>query len=273
MTKTLHRLLAPLRLPSIAAAIFVCASAPDAVAQGFSAVASPPRFELTAAPGSRSRQILEITNAGALPAKFRIRTADWSLGTDASVTFYDELRPGSCRPWVALERPELTLPGGARARFRFEVTTPADAPTGECRFALLIEGDESAVASGDALRIPVRGRLGVIVYMAVGDAAPKLSIVKATVEMVDGKRVPTLWVNNAGNAHGRLAGFLTGTDAKGRELEFGPSTFPVLPGETRALTLAAQLGPNEPVEPVLPVTVRGTLEWAGERLPFEHRFE
>lgn len=273
MTKNLHRILGPLRLLYGAATVFVCAGTSGAMAQGFSAVASPPRFELTAAPGSRSRQVVELTNPGALPAKYRVRTADWSLAPDASVTFYDELRPGSCRPWVALERPELTLPGGARARFRFEVTPPADAPAGECRFALLIEGDEPAVAKSDLLQIPVRGRLGVIVYVAVGDAAPKLSIVKSTVEMVDGKRVPTLWVSNSGNAHGRLAGFLTGTDAQGRELEFGPSTFPVLPGETRALALAAQLGPNEPTEPVLPVMVRGNLEWAGGRLPFEHRFE
>lgn len=272
MTKHLHRILGPLPL-WLAAVILASVSAPVVNAQGFNAAASPPRFELTAAPGSRSRQVLELTNAGALPAKYRIKTADWSLGPDASVTFYDELRPGSCRPWVALERPELTLPGGARARFRFEIAPPADAPAGECRFALLIEGDEPAVAKSDQLQIPVRGRLGVIVYLAVGDAAPKLSIVKATVEMRDGKRVPTLWVNNAGNAHGRLAGFLAGTDAQGRELEFGPSTFPVLPGETRALALAAQLGPNEPTEPALPVTVRGTLEWAGGRLPFEHRFE
>jgi len=80
-------------------------------------------------------------------------------------------------------------------------------------------------------------------------------------------------VRNRGNAHGRLGGFLTGVDARGRELEFAPSTFPVLPGETRALTIAAQTAPNQPTDPELPVTVRGTLEWAGGRVPFEHRFE
>lgn len=272
MTKLQHSAVAVVPI-WLAAVVALCTGASAAQAQGFNAAASPPRFEITVAPGARSRQVLELTNAGALPAKYRIKTADWSLGSDASVTFYDELRPDSCRPWVALERPELTLPGGSRARFRFEIAPPADAPVGECRFALLVEGDEPAVAKSDLLQIPVRGRLGVIVYVAVGDAAPKLSIVKATVETRDSRRVPTLWVNNSGNAHGRLAGFLTGTDAQGRELEFGPSTFPVLPGETRALALAAQLGPNEPAEPALPVTVRGTLEWSGGRLPFEHRFE
>lgn len=260
-------------LARLAIATILLAGAGDLRAQGFAAVAAPPRFELSAAPGARLRQVLEITNAGALPAKYRIRTADWTLAPDASVVFYDALQPGSCRPWVSIERNELTLSGGARARFRFEVAPPADAPAGECRFALMIEGDEPAVAATDLFRIPVRGRLGVIVYVAVGEVAPKLEIVKAGVETVDGRRTPTVWVRNTGNAHGRLGGFLTGVDARGRELEFAPSGFPVLPGETRALAIAAQSGPNEPTEPALPVTVRGTIEWAGGRLPFEHRFE
>lgn len=262
---------------SVALALFAGASlfctARPATAQGFSASASPPRFELTAAAGTRSRNVVEITNAGVQPAKYRIRTADWTFSPDASVTFHDALQPGSCRPWVAIERSELTIPGGGRARFRFEVAVPADAPAGECRFALMIEGDEPVITSGDAFRIPVRGRLGIIVYAAVGDAAPKLEIVKVGLDASGGKRVPTVWIRNTGTAHGRLGGFLTGTDAKGRELEFAPSSFPVLPGETRALSLAAQTGPNEPVDPVLPVTVQGTLEWSGARVPFEHRFE
>ncbi|HTN49814.1 MAG TPA: hypothetical protein VMK32_10320 [Burkholderiaceae bacterium] len=242
-------------------------------AQGFSALASPPRFELSSAPGSRSRNVLEITNAGLQPAKYRIKTADWSFAPDASVMFYDALQPGSCRPWVAIERSELLIPGGGRARFRFEVAPPADAQSGECRFALLIEGDEPVVAGGDVFRIPVRGRLGVIVYVAVGDAAPKLEVVKVGFDRVGDRRVPTVWVRNTGNAHGRVGGFLSGTDARGRELEFSPSSFPVLPGETRALSLAAQAGPNEPVDPAFPVTVQGMLEWPGARVPFEHRFE
>ncbi len=245
----------------------------SASAQGFNAIVSPPRFEITAAPGVRARHVVEISNAGSQPARYRIRTADWSLGTDTSVTFHDDLRPGSCRPWVAIERNELVIPGGSRVRFRFEISPPDDAPAGECRFALMIEGDEPAVAGGGAFKIPVRGRIGVIVYAAVGDAAPKLEILKAEVATLAGKRVPTLLVRNTGNAHGRIGGFLTGTDAQGRELDFAPSTFPILPGETRLLELSAQSSNNERIDVSLPATVRGTLEWTGARVPFEHRFE
>jgi len=108
--------------------------------------------------------------------------------------------------------------------------------------------------------------------VAIGDAAPKLEIVGTEVVAVNGMSMPALRVRNTGNAHGRISGFLAGKDASGRELEFTPSTFPVLPGETRLLTLAAQEGRDRLVEPVLPVTVKGTLEWADVQQPFEHRF-
>lgn len=256
----------------LAAIAWLCSAAP-ASAQGFNAIVSPPRFEISATAGVGARHVVEISNAAPQPARYRVRTSDWSLGTDYGVTFHDGLRPGSCRPWVAIERNELLIPGGARIRFRFEVTPPADTPPGECRFALMIEGDEPAVAGGDAFRIPVRGRIGVIVYVAVGDAAPKLEILKAEVATVAGKRVPALLVRNTGNAHGRIGGFLSGTDAQGRELEFAASSFPILPGETRLVELSAQSSASERVDVTLPVTVSGTLEWQGARVPFEHRFE
>jgi len=76
----------------------------------------------------------------AQPSKYTLRTADWALTADGSVTFTDELTPDSCRPWVAIERREVVVPAGGRIRFRFEVEPPADAAAGECRFALLIRG-------------------------------------------------------------------------------------------------------------------------------------
>lgn len=247
-----------------------------AAAQGFTAAVSPPRFEVSADPGSRSRQVIEIVNPSPVPARFKVRTADWSLGADAGVTFHDALQPGSCRPWVAIERTELTIGAGARVRYRFEVAPPADTAPTECRFAILIEGDEPAVARGSGLDIPVRGRIGVIVYVAVGAVAPQLEVVRARVVTIGGQSTPALEVRNSGNAHGRLEGFLSGVDASGRNYEFAPSSFPVLPGETRLLQLTPQADVGQRGETLtlaFPVTVRGTLEWRGGRQPFEHRFE
>lgn len=265
-----------IRLPLLIAsaiAAFAAIVSFGAAAQGFAAVVSPPRFELSAKPGERVREVVEITNASAQPATYRLRTADWTLAADAGVSFSDALAAGSCRPWVAIERREITVPGGGRYRYRFEVLPPADAPAGECRFALMIEGDEQSVRTSSGLNVPVSGRIGVIVYVTIGQAAPDLQLAGASVAKVDGKRVPVLSVHNTGNAHGRLGGFLSGVDAKGRTLEFTPSTLPILPKETRSIALGATDGANEIADIAYPVRIKGVLEWGdGKRIEFDQLF-
>ena len=243
------------------------------LAQEFAAVVSPPRFEISVTPGERSRQVVEITNVAAQPSKYTLRTADWALAPDGGVSFSDELVPGSCRPWVAIERHEVVVPAGGRIRFRFEVEPPADAPAGECRFALLIEGDEQTVRTEGGLNVPVSGRIAVIVYAGIRGGAPDLQVVGTGIVEVNGQAVPVLNVKNTGNAHGRLAGFLTGTDAKGRSLEFAPSTIPILPGESRAVTLTASDGTSEVADVEFPITITGVLEWGdSRRVDFNQQF-
>src|SRR5262245_51074928 len=118
-------------------AAIVLLFAPLAHAQ-FAAAVTPPRFELSLKPGDRTRQVIEITNASGVEATYHVRTADWTLEPDGGVSFSDELQFQSCRPWVAIERREITIPAGGRYRFRFEVEPPADTLPHECRFALLI---------------------------------------------------------------------------------------------------------------------------------------
>lgn len=246
---------------------------PSANAQGFAAVVSPPRFELAARPGESVRQVVEITNASAQPATYHLRTADWQLAPDGGVTFPDGLAADSCRPWVAIERHEIQVPGGGSYRYRFEVQPPADAPVGECRFALMIEGDEQTVQASTSLALPISGRIGVIVYVSVGGAAPGLRVSASKVADVNGRPLPVLEITNSGNAHGRLAGFLTGTDARGRRLDFSPTTLPVLPGETRSIALTPSEGNSEVTEIAFPVTIKGVLELGvGQRADYEHTF-
>ena len=265
------------RLTPCAARALLCATAilaPCAGAQEFSAAVSPPRFELAVGPGERSRQVIEITNASSLPSTYHFRTADWTLDAGAGVHFTEELVADSCRPWVAIERHALEVPAGGRYRFRFEVSPPAGTPARECRFAIMIEGDEQVARGADGLNLPVSGRIGVIVYVRVGDAAPALQVVGAVVSEVNGRMLPVLQVNNTGNAHGRLSGFLQGTDASGRRLEFEPSTLPILPLETRAIALTASERPESIVEITYPVKIEGVLEWgSAQRLEVNQQFE
>ncbi len=211
--------------------------AAQAGVQGFAALVTPPRFELAAKPGEKLRQVIEITNAAAQPAKYRLKTADWTLEPNASISFDESLKPGSCRPWVAIESRQISVGAGGKYRYRF----------------------------------PVSGRLGVIVYVTVGDARPNLEVVGARVSSGD-EAAPVLMVRNSGTAHGRLAGFLSGTDAAGKKLEFTPTTLPILPGETRAIALTPYVEGNESVKVAYPITIRGKLEWGDKSVAFEQSF-
>lgn len=227
----------------------------------FSLAVSPPRVELGAKPGVPLREVLEFTHTDARPGAYKVKTADWTLRPDGGVDFSDELQPGSCRPWVAIERREVTVTPGRPYRFRFEVSPPADTPPTECRFALMIEGQEQA--AGPQLPMALAARIGVIVYVAVGDVAPVLALAGTSVSTLDGRELPLLRVRNSGTAHGRLAGFLKGTDAGGTKLEFQPASTPIMPGETRDIALVATRpgDTDSQVTVRFPLTVTGKLEW------------
>jgi hypothetical protein len=242
-------------------------------AQGFAALVSPPRFELTGQSGKTVRSVIEISNRSTAASRYLVHTADWSFAPDFSVNFRDELRPDSCRPWVAIERAEVVVPGGGTLRYRFEVNVPADAPAGECRFAVMIEGAEPSIARSKGLDMPVTGRIGVIVYLIIGGGEPELEVLGPKVATLNGQQLPTLRVHNSGTAHGRVTGFLTGTDAKGISYDFTPSDFPILPHEEREVFLTPSTPSNDHPTLTFPVTVKGELEWGRQKTELNQLFE
>jgi len=229
----------------------------------FSAQIMPPRFEDGVRPGQVYREVVEISNIAPTAARMTVSTADWTLSADGGVQFQKSLADGSCRPWTALEATEVQVPGNGKRRFRFEVRVPADAPSQQCRFAILFEGDPTAVPG---MVVPVAGRIGIIVYLDVGDAQARLRVVGNGVIDVDGRQVPMLRVENTGNAHGRLDGFLEGTDPEGERWTLAPAGHPILPGMTRDIPLVPLVNDNAPVALKFPMRVRGKLEWRGQGL-------
>ena len=257
----------------LAVALLGLGAARPAAAQGFGASISPPRFELEVKPGQTQRQVIDIQHVGVQAGRFRIYTNDWTLQPDGSVMFSDALAPDSCRPWVALERRELSVEPNARYRYRFEITAPADAAVRECRFAIMVEGVDPARVAQANLNIPVGGRIAVIVYAAIGGAAPRLEVTAHHVAQVNGRALPVLEVRNTGNAHGRMEGFLNGTDAAGQDFELSPSDLPILPGATRTVPIVPVTEERKPLPPIqYPFKVKGTLEWGAQRVPLEHTF-
>jgi len=250
-----------------------------AVAGPFEIAVSPSRFELSGKADARVGQSLTIHNVGQLPTELAVRTIDWTYSPEGQIAYFDELLPGSCRPWVTLERKTVRIAARSKISFRFQLDVPPDAPRGECRFMLAIEGVEPAYkalieSGGTSLSLPVSGRIAVAVYMAVGGAAPKLAMERLDVKDIKGKRTPVVTVTNSGDAHGRLDGSLDATDAKGLEFELIPEGTPVLPGQTRTLPLMARIEGNQaPPEFTLPLKASGTLDWENGGFKIDAEFK
>ena len=239
----------------------------------FAAFVAPARFELRAKPGQKLQEVLEIGNDDVGETELRIRTSDWTLRRDAGVDFQpDILAPDSCRTWVKIERHTVKLGGKGRRRFRFEVEVPADAGDRLCRFALLIEPSNPAMTVSPLgnILMPVQGRIGVIVYVRVGDAKPRMELERVSLQDVNGAPTPVAVMRNSGTAHGRPEGTLSATDARGRSIDLVVAPLPVLPGETRAIPMWPQEGADGK-RPAMqaPLRVKGTLEWEGGRIPVD----
>lgn len=237
----------------------------------FAAYVIPARFELTTRPGNIVKDVIEIGNDDIKGAEYAIKTADWTLKPDAGVDFItDSLAPDSCRPWVRLERLNIRVAGKGKRRYRFEVHVPADAKPGLCRFAIMLEAtDAGAPAQIGNIQLPLLGRIGVIVYLRVGDAKPELSLEGIETRVINGRAIPVALFRNTGNAHARPEGMLAGVDGKGATLDFSVSPLPVLPGELRAVPIWVQGEAGR--SPILnfPVKLSGVIEWEGGKAKVE----
>ncbi|SFQ56897.1 hypothetical protein SAMN05216567_12032 [Variovorax sp. OK605] len=256
-------------LAAALAALAALTAAPPAWAAPFEIAIMPSRFELAAKSGARLGQTLDIHNVGTTPTEVSVRTLDWSYSPEGEIAYLDALQPGSCRPWVLLERKTLKVPARGKASFRFQIEPPADAPRGECRFMLAIEGVEPAYRAaigqgGSSLSLPVTGRIAVAVYVLVNGAEPKLALSQVGMRELQGRRTPYVTVSNTGDAHGRLDGSLDATDAAGKRFEMVPEGTPVMPGQTRQIALQPKASANNDGKapaPVYPLKASGTLDW------------
>lgn len=241
--------------------------AAPAYAGPFEVAVSPSRLELSADLNQRLGQSLDIQNVGRTPTELNIRTLDWTYSNEGQISYHEELLANSCRPWVTLEKSSIKLNAQAKRSFRFQVQVPPNAPRGECRFMVAIEGKDPATntllkSGGASLSLPVNGRIAVAVYVSVGGAEPKLSIKQLNVQNISGQKLPVAMVTNQGDAHGRLDGSLEATDAKGQEFELIPESTPILPGQTRVLTLSPQAVAKQKLStPAYPIKAKGNIDW------------
>jgi hypothetical protein len=261
---------------NLSAAAALLATGSLAHAAGFSAGISPSKFELRARAGQTLRDTISIMNPAEDAEDYQFRTADWRLSDSGSVEFIeDELLDGSCRPWVKLERKALRINPGAQRNYRFEIHVPEDAPTGLCRFAILVEPAEAfntTVGSGEsAINVPIVGRYAIVTYVTIGDAAAEIELVGIGTQNVSGQRLPAVTLRNTGNTYDRAFGNLTSTDFRGERVRLVPSSFPVLPGRTESLPMVPDVGPTEvgTVSLTYPLRLIGEIEIGGNVIPID----
>jgi hypothetical protein len=161
--------------------------------------------------------------------------------------------------------------------YRFEVHVPADAASGLCRFAIMIEPAEAFTAqlSEGGLTLPIVGRYAVITYVTIGEAAAVIENLGLNRTDSNGLDLPAIVVRNTGNAHDRASGQVTAVDASGARYSLIPSSFPVLPGRTETLALMPEtdasgqspLSREHQLE--YPVQLRGRVEIAGQSIEID----
>ena len=248
-------------------ALLWATAAAAALAAPFELAVAPSRFELAGKPGVRLGQSLDIHNLASATTEIAVHTLDWTYSEDGQITYHDALLPGSCRPWVVLERRSVSVAARSKRSFRFQIDPPPDAARGECRFMIALEGVEPAqqtfMRSGaTSLSLPVTGRIAIAVYLMLAGAEPRLEIRQISMAGEPAARRPLVTVSNSGDAHGRLEGSLDATDSQGRSFELVPEATPILPGQTRTLALMPKAEDGEPApQPLYPVKASGTLDW------------
>jgi len=238
----------------------------------FDVAVSPPRFELKSESGKVVREVLAITNGSGQPGRFTVKSADWWLDDRKQVQHNDGTPShDSCRSWIKLERLAISVAPRSTRAFRFEVHVPKGIKAGECRFALLVSGEAEKVSDPTGrqrIQMPIVGRIGVVVYVTVGDAKPVLRLARLYVDTVDQKTIPLAVFQNTGNAHGRVFGSLEAKDAKGRTVELIAAQDVILPKDERAIALnPVDYSKGESRKPEFnlspPLHVRGKLQFFG----------
>lgn len=248
------------------AAVLMATTLP-AFSAPFEVALSPSRFEVSVKSAGRLGQSINLFNLGNQVTDVSVRTLDWTYSEDGNITYHDELLPDSCRPWVTLERKTVRLVPMGKSSFRFQIDVPADAPRGECRLMLAVEGVEPAYQAqlqggGASLNLPISGRIAVAVYINVNGAQPKLEIKQLGVKSLNGKPTPVITVSNSGDAHARLEGGLEAVDAQNQKFDLIPEGTPILPGQTRTLPFVPRVVTNEkPIQITLPLKAQGQLDW------------
>lgn len=157
-------------------------------------------FDLTMRPGETRGFEVEISNPGDEPIAARTYAAD--VYTIVNGGFGGRLRgepqTGMTR-WLDYATEVVSLHAGERAGRTFAVAVPSDAEPGEYITSIILENDKPIPGNGSVTVDQIVRQAVAVVVTVPGKRAPALKVGEATHDVVAGRSVVSVAVQNAGN--------------------------------------------------------------------------
>ncbi len=196
---------APIALVSVLLLAFVAPGTAFASEGDFTLVLAPigqagPYFDLTMRPGERARFEVDLANGGDTSTAARTYATDVFTITNGGYggRLRDAAQTGATT-WLTYPTAVLDLPAGGHARRSLTVTVPLDAGPGEYISSLVLENDVAVRNSGGvAFDQFVRQAIAVVITVP-GAREPELRLGEAHHEIVAGRSVVSIAVENSGN--------------------------------------------------------------------------
>lgn len=186
----------------------------------------PTTVEMTVVPGDRNRQVVNIANVHTEQTiSLTLGLADWSLDEDGQIRLAPpgEDAKSSAADWARFSPAFITLKPGESEQIIVDMSTPSRLKrSGDYRFALLastILPEERSGQSG----VWKKYQIATLFYLTTGPAASEPEITQSQILTdEDGKTTLELQIENKGNAHARLNGYIEFDNAsKSAPLEIG----------------------------------------------------
>lgn len=173
-------------------------------------------FDLSMRPGESRSLAVEIANDGTAALAARTYAADvyTIINGGFGARLRDQAQTGMTS-WLDYPSQVLNLQIGDRIQRTFVVTVPAQAGPGEYIASLILENDQPIEGNGAVVLNQVVRQAVAVVVTVPGQRSPALAIGAASQELVAGKSIVSVAVENTGNVRLKPAVRFTLRDAAG----------------------------------------------------------
>lgn len=158
---------------------------------------SPLTIEVQAKRG-QAQGLITVGNSSNEAFRARVYAEPFTYNQDAGFQTLAS-SPNDLRPYLQFSPTELVVPPGVDRRVRFVARFPPNLPDGEYRAVIFTQNlKETFSTDGSGNKIGITTRIGVTVYVRIGDVKPELKV--ENVSFIPQKDQMQLKVSNTGKA-------------------------------------------------------------------------